>query len=125
MRPSPFAAGNRNDLYRFSPAANTWSALFPFGFGPSVRHWVGFAATPDGMLYVFGGFDGGTEEGGVGVIGLYGAGCAAGRSHAACTRCTAAALAFFWEGGEGEAGGDTHACVYVCGAPLGHTCAAP
>jgi hypothetical protein len=44
------------------------------------------------MLYVFGGYDGGTEGGSVGVMGLHGAGCA-GRSPAACMRCTAAALA--------------------------------
>jgi hypothetical protein len=27
-------------------------------------------------------------------------------------------------GDKGEAGGDMHTCVYVCGAPVGHTCAA-
>jgi hypothetical protein len=53
---------------------------------------MGFAATPDGMLYVFGGNDGGTEGGSAGMMGLHGASCA-GRCHAACTRCTAAALA--------------------------------
>jgi hypothetical protein len=31
---------------------------------------MGFAATPDGMLYVFGGNDGGTEGGGVGLMGV-------------------------------------------------------
>jgi hypothetical protein len=42
-------------VYRFSPAANTWTALSPSGSGPSPRYGMGFAATPDGMLYVFGG----------------------------------------------------------------------
>jgi hypothetical protein len=92
-RPSLPAAGNSfNDVYRFSPAANAWTALSPSGSGPSRRNSMGFAATPDGMLYVFGGYDGGTEGGSAGLIGLHGASCA-GRSHAACTRCTAAALA--------------------------------
>jgi hypothetical protein len=83
----PPAAGNLNDVYRFIAAANTWTALSPSGSGPSPRWQMGFAATPDGMLYVFGGYDSGTEGDGVGVIGLRGASCA-GRSHAACTRCT-------------------------------------
>ncbi len=47
----------RNDFYRFSAAANTWTAL-PTGSAPSARYGMGFASTPDGMLYVFGGFDG-------------------------------------------------------------------
>jgi hypothetical protein len=88
---------------------------------------MGFAVTPDGMLYVFGGHDSsGTEGGGVGalVIGLHEAGCA-GRSHAACTRCTAAALALSRGGGEGGTRGNMHALVWVCGAPVGHTYATP
>jgi N-acetylneuraminic acid mutarotase len=44
-----------NDLYRFSPAANTWMALSPSGAAPSPRRGMGFAAAHDGMLYVFGG----------------------------------------------------------------------
>jgi N-acetylneuraminic acid mutarotase len=44
-----------NDLYRFSPAANTWTALSPSGSPPSSRQGMGFAAAPDGVLYVFGG----------------------------------------------------------------------
>jgi hypothetical protein len=52
-------------VYRLSPVANTWTALSPSGSGPSPRSSMGFAATPDGMLYVFGGFDGGDKrEGG-------------------------------------------------------------
>jgi hypothetical protein len=42
-------------VYRFSAAANAWTALSPSGSGPSPRFAVGFTATPDGMLYVFGG----------------------------------------------------------------------
>ena len=44
-----------NDLYHFSPAANTWMALPPSGAAPSPRRGMGFAAAHDGMLYVFGG----------------------------------------------------------------------
>jgi hypothetical protein len=47
----------RNDVYRLSSAANTWTALLPSGSGPSPRDSMCFAATPDGMLYVFGGYD--------------------------------------------------------------------
>jgi hypothetical protein len=69
-RPSPPAAGNLNDLYRFSAAANNWTALSPSGSGPSPRYAMGFAATPDGMLYVFGGTSGsGIESLRVGVGG--------------------------------------------------------
>jgi hypothetical protein len=52
-------AGFHNDVYRFSPAANTWTALSPSGSGPSPRGSMGFAATPNGMLYVFGGYGSG------------------------------------------------------------------
>jgi hypothetical protein len=48
-----------NDLYCFSAAANTWTALSPSGSRPPLRDTMGFAATPDGMLYVFGGWDDG------------------------------------------------------------------
>jgi hypothetical protein len=54
-RPSSTAAGFLNDVYRFSAAANTWTPLSPSGSGPSPRSSMGFVATPDGMLYVFGG----------------------------------------------------------------------
>jgi hypothetical protein len=58
-------AGSRSDLYRLSATSNAWTALFPSGSGPSERRGMGFAATPDGMLYVFGGLsrDGGGNEG--------------------------------------------------------------
>ena len=45
-----------NDVYRFSPAANNWTTLSPSGTGPSPRGSMGFAATLEGMLYVFGGY---------------------------------------------------------------------
>ena len=46
-----------NDLYCFSPAANTWTALSPSGAPPSPRQGMGFAAASDGVLYVFGGLN--------------------------------------------------------------------
>jgi hypothetical protein len=49
------AAENLNDLYRFDPAALKWTQLSPAGPAPAPRFAMGFAATPDGMLYVFGG----------------------------------------------------------------------
>jgi hypothetical protein len=63
-RPSPPAAGLHNDLHRFNPAANACTALSPTGSGPSRRWAMGFAATPDGMLYVFGGSGTGKVGGG-------------------------------------------------------------
>jgi N-acetylneuraminic acid mutarotase len=54
-------AGLLNDLYRFSPTSNTWTAL-NIASPPSARYGMGFSATPDGMLYVFGG-DGNRGEG--------------------------------------------------------------
>ena len=55
--PATSAAGGLllNDLYRFSPAANTWTALSPAGAPPSPRQGMGIAAAHDGILYVFGG----------------------------------------------------------------------
>jgi hypothetical protein len=37
--------------------ANTWTALSPSGSRPPGNAEMGFAATPDGMLYLFGGVD--------------------------------------------------------------------
>ena len=51
----------RNDLYRFSPTNNTWTALAADS-PPSARVGMGFAATPDGLLYVFGGYGGSGER---------------------------------------------------------------
>ncbi len=53
---SPPAADYYNDLYSFDPATVKWVKLNPSGSVPSPRHMMGFAATPDGMLYVFGGY---------------------------------------------------------------------
>ena len=52
-----------NDLYRFDPAAASWTALSPAGTTPTPRFSFGFTATLDGMVYLFGGqSDGGVEE---------------------------------------------------------------
>ena len=66
--------GLLKDVYRFSAAANTWTALSPSGSSPSPRYNMGFAATPDGMLYVFGGSDGNGkvgEEGAAHTLHMY------------------------------------------------------
>ncbi len=62
------AAVSFNDLYRFDPAAVKWTTLSPSGSAPSPRFAMGFAATPDGMLYVVGGSgnEGGSGDGGGG-----------------------------------------------------------
>jgi hypothetical protein len=60
-------------MYRLSTAANTWTALSPSGSSPSPRHSMGFAATPDGMLYVIGGagYEGNEREGGGSLYAAY------------------------------------------------------
>jgi hypothetical protein len=62
-RPSPPVAASSNDLYRFSTGGNTWTALSTDGSRPSLRYYMGFTATPNGMLYVFGGFRSSGKEG--------------------------------------------------------------
>ena len=47
-----------NDLYRYDPKNVTWTALTALGSAPSPRESMGFTATPDGMLYLFGGQSG-------------------------------------------------------------------
>jgi hypothetical protein len=51
------------DMHSFSAVDNAWTPLSPSGSGPSSRFSMGFAATPDGMLYVFGGWGDGNEGG--------------------------------------------------------------
>jgi hypothetical protein len=74
-----FSSGilNDNDLYRFCPTINEWTALNPSN-PPSARALMGFTATPNGMLYAFGGWgyglsywgglSTGSGEGGVGGV---------------------------------------------------------
>ena len=45
-----------DDLYSFNPTSNTWTTLTAAN-PPSSRIAMGFAATSDGFLYVFGGQD--------------------------------------------------------------------
>jgi hypothetical protein len=59
-------AGFFEEVYRFSASESTWTALSPTGSGPSPRADMNIVATPDGMLYVFGGWAGGNEGGGDG-----------------------------------------------------------
>ena len=47
-----------NDLYSFDPASAFWTAHAPAGTVPSARQSMGFARTPDDMMYLFGGYDG-------------------------------------------------------------------
>jgi hypothetical protein len=49
-------AGRFSDLYSYIPAARTWKALSPIGPPPSPRGGMGIAATPNGMVYIFGGY---------------------------------------------------------------------
>jgi hypothetical protein len=54
-----------NDLNRYNPADDSWTALAPPGVVPQEREWMGFAAGPDGLLYTFGGMGGNREDGAV------------------------------------------------------------
>ena len=52
--------GGRTDLYLkdlhvFDPITVKWTELHPTGSSPPPRGGMGFAATPDGKLYVYGG----------------------------------------------------------------------
>jgi hypothetical protein len=53
--PGPTGAAFVNDLNRYNPANDSWTALAPTGIVPQERKWMGFAAGPDGLLYTFGG----------------------------------------------------------------------
>jgi hypothetical protein len=105
--PSPPATGWLNDLYSFSPVDKVVTALSPFGspLAPSPRYAMGFAATPDGMLYVFGG---NSRSGNVRGGGGSGGGWCRLRGTPSCGvhvphRCC---LSLYCGGDEGGAGGD-------------------
>jgi hypothetical protein len=66
----PLSGNYRNDISRYSAATNTWTALAPSGNKPDGRVGHGFAATPDGMLYAFGGYIVGEEGGGFAYVVL-------------------------------------------------------
>jgi hypothetical protein len=63
-----FNKGWLNDLYRFSPTSNAWTAL-TVASPPSARWAMGFESTPDGMPCVFGGVGDGSGAG-AGAAGL-------------------------------------------------------
>ena len=46
------------DLYQYDASSSTWTQIDPSGSVPSARYSMGFAATPDGRLWVFGGWSG-------------------------------------------------------------------
>ena len=52
LKDAPSADDN---LYRFSPANNTWTMFPASDAAPASRNTMGFAAAPDGTIYVFGG----------------------------------------------------------------------
>ena len=56
---SSTGAGYLADLLAYSPASNVWTVLSPSGSGPTARNDMGLAAVASGLLYIFGGNDGG------------------------------------------------------------------
>jgi hypothetical protein len=58
MSLTPLAtAFGSNKLYHFDFTGSAWSVIAPKGAVPPGRVKMGFAATPAGVLYVFGGMD--------------------------------------------------------------------
>ena len=53
--PFAVAPGGANDLFSYEPSTKMWKQLPHSSSAPSPRFEMGFAATPDRMLYVFGG----------------------------------------------------------------------
>ncbi len=49
------ASGYLNDLGFYDPAAGVWTALDGDAEQPEARESMGFVATPDGRLWVYGG----------------------------------------------------------------------
>ena len=43
------------DLYKYDPSTNSWNSIVTTGFSPSPRSRMGFAAVPDGKIFMFGG----------------------------------------------------------------------
>jgi hypothetical protein len=58
---SSLLGGRTNDLYCYIPAAVQWVAILPSGSAPSPRSGLVMVATPDGMVYIFGGYGGPCE----------------------------------------------------------------
>jgi hypothetical protein len=52
LAPLPAAS---NNIYSFNQQSTSWEVISPSGSAPSSRYGMGFTATPDGILYVFGG----------------------------------------------------------------------
>jgi hypothetical protein len=57
---SRFAAA---DLYKLDPITLVWTSLLTSGPTPSPRGYMGFTATLNGLIYVFGGVGGGEQIG--------------------------------------------------------------
>ncbi len=120
--PWPPAPDSFNDLYRYSPATATWTALSQHGSLPT-RITLGFAATPNGMLYLYGGCISGNE--GRGGASSAGVGAAHGaervvrrRSRGTCGGCGAGR----WAGRHSPR--SWPACFDCRGSGLARSCAA-
>jgi hypothetical protein len=123
VRPSSPAADRFRDLYSFSAADNTWTALFPvLLMGNSGSAWLaqrsgmGFAATPDGKLYIFGGEDSG------GLGNGEGGGCCCGwgllRATPSCGAHVPHRCRFSRSLAEGTRVGREETCKHVCRSGL-------
>ena len=56
------AAGMDDSFYRWNLTGSEWTVLTPSGPTPPGRFFTGCAATPDGLVYIFGGDAGQSEN---------------------------------------------------------------
>ncbi len=49
----------QNNIFTFDQSINSWTQLAAVGTLPSGRERMGFTSTPDGLIYMFGGYSGG------------------------------------------------------------------
>ena len=63
--PVPALPGYCNDLFSFDPQARRWTQLNPVGNIPPPVHGMGFLASSNGLLYLFGGEGGGVYAGNI------------------------------------------------------------
>jgi hypothetical protein len=55
-RASSRSPAHHNDIYRFNRGTSTWTRIVTNGDVPPPRVRMGFTATPNGMIYLFGGY---------------------------------------------------------------------
>jgi N-acetylneuraminic acid mutarotase len=52
----------QNNIFSFDPSINSWTQLGAVGMLPSGRERMGLTSTPDDLIFMFGGLNGGKIE---------------------------------------------------------------